>query len=151
MSAQNPDTIDTSLTVTTEKPSTAIKNLPIATMIAYRRKGLSIEEIGKLVGCSKQNVYNRMKNMLAEIDSLDHFKDNRADTLAYLQTKLLNTLTDSEVKKISPGSRITGAAILYDKERLERGKSSVNIAYADYTKSIDEIDAEIARIEDEME
>ena len=58
----------------------------------------------------------------------EQFKEQRADVLAFYQQKLLNSLTDSDIKRMPPGSRLTGFGILYDKERLERGQSTDNIA-----------------------
>jgi len=46
--------------------------------------------------------------------------------------------------------KITGAAVLYDKERLERGQSTANIAYNDQTKKLSELDKEIKELESEI-
>jgi hypothetical protein len=45
-----------------------------------------------------------------------------------MQDKILNSVTDDDIKGMPVGQRIMSYGILYDKERLETGKSSVNIA-----------------------
>ena len=52
------------------------------------------------------------------------------DPILMLQNALkidLN-LTEADIKKMSPAQRITAAAILYDKARLERGESTQNVS-----------------------
>ena len=102
--------------------------IPISRIIELRKRGNSYTEIGKILGCSKQNVELRLRPFKAEIEALESYKEQRADVLAVYQQKILNSLTDSDIKSIPPGSRLTGFGILYDKERLERGQSSENIA-----------------------
>ena len=56
------------------------------------------------------------------------FKENRADIFAGVQDKLLASITEEDIKKTPLGSRILAACQIYDKERLERGQSTANIA-----------------------
>ena len=102
--------------------------IPISRIIQLRKRGNSYSEIGKILGCTKQNVELRLRPFKGEIEALESFKEQRADVLAVYQQKLLNSLTDSDIKRMPPGSRLTGFGILYDKERLERGQSTDNIA-----------------------
>ena len=102
--------------------------IPISRIIELRKRGNSYKEIGKILGCTKQNVELRLRPFKAEIEALESYKEHRADVLAVYQQKLLNSLTDSDIKRMPPGSRLTGFGILYDKERLERGQSTDNIA-----------------------
>ena len=51
---------------------------------------------------------------------------------------------------MAPASRITSAAIMYDKERLERGKSTENVAYADMESDRAAIKAEMAQLRKEL-
>ena len=102
--------------------------IPISRIIELRKRGNSYSEIGQILGCTKQNVELRLRPFKAEIEALQSFKEQRADVLAVYQQKLLNSLTDSDIKRMPPGSRLTGFGILYDKERLERGQSTDNIA-----------------------
>lgn len=55
------------------------------------------------------------------------YKSNRADIFAGLQHRLLQSITDEDIKKAPIGSRVLAAAQIYDKERLERGESTQNL------------------------
>jgi hypothetical protein len=46
--------------------------------------------------------------------------------------------------------RSASFGILYDKERLERNQSTANVAYADMTRHVSELDREIAQLEREL-
>lgn len=105
---------------------TTNKGIPLQTMLEYRSKGLSYGDIAKLVGCDKSNVHRRLAPYRDELENLPEFKAHRADYFALQQARLLNSITEDDIKSMSAGSRITGAAILYDKERLERGLTSGN-------------------------
>ena len=84
-------------------------------------KGLTCEQAGKILGISKQAVWKRCKdNGILTQTALKKYKANRADIIANKGEQLLKSLTEDEIKKIPPGSRVTAFGILYDKERLER-------------------------------
>lgn len=125
--------------------SPAPKGIPISKLIEYRNKDLSYQDIADLVGCSKPNVYARLKQYDGEIKSLKSYKENRADVLAVVGSKMLNSLTSNDIEKASAYQRVGMFALLYDKERLERGQSTSNIAYANMTES--DIDAKIKELE----
>jgi hypothetical protein len=129
---------------------TTNKNIPLQQLLELRAKGLSFNDIAKIVGCNKSNVHNRLKEYKEELEQLDSFKDNRADYFAITQAKLLNSIDESDIKRMAPASRITGAAILYDKERLERGKSTANVSYADMCRDAAQLEAEIAQLRQEL-
>jgi len=104
------------------------KPVPIEKLLKWRKQGLSYDEIGSMIGRSKQTVHQRLQPYKDAIENLPVFKENRADIFAIHQQRLLNSLSDDDIKKIPPGSRFTGVGILYDKERLERGQSTGNIS-----------------------
>ena len=124
--------------------------VPINTLIELRKKGLSYEQIGKIVNRSMQTVWERLQPYQDAIDGLQPFKEGRADLLAIHQSRLLNSLSEGDINKMSGLQKITGAAVLYDKERLERGQSTANVAYQDQTRRLDELDKEIAALEAEL-
>jgi hypothetical protein len=127
------------------------KDISLSEMIRLRNRGLSYEEIGRIVGCSKPNVWSRLEPYRKHIDGLPAFKEARADLLAVHQSRLLDSLSDEEIEKMPPGSRVVNFGILYDKERLERGQSTSNVCYADFTRSIQDLDREIQKLEAEIE
>jgi hypothetical protein len=104
------------------------KPVPIEKLLKWRKQGLSYDEIGSMIGRSKQAVHQRLQPYKDAIENLPAFKENRADIFAIHQQRLLNSLSDDDIRKIPPGSRFTGVGILYDKERLERGQSTGNIS-----------------------
>ena len=108
---------------------TCNKGIPLQRLIELRSKGLSYKEIGDIVDCSKVNVFHRLADYKDDIESLKSFKENRADLFAVYQSALLNSITLSDIKDMSVHNRIVDASILYDKERLERDKSTDNVSF----------------------
>lgn len=103
------------------------KGIPIETIIEYRKRGLSINEIAKLCGCSKQNVHERLETVGYDDKDMENFRRHRAEVFSFIQSKLLNSLDLETIKDMNPYQRIISASILFDKERLETGKSTENI------------------------
>ena len=114
----------TDLTTSPKPLPTAPKNIPIEDLIDLRQRGLSCAQIAKIVGCDKSNVARR----LANLDGLNRYKKHRGDVFADLQRRLICSIGDADIKRMAPDRRIWGAAVLYDKERLERGQSTENIS-----------------------
>lgn len=111
-----------------DKPDTAPKGIPIETILELRNKNLTLEQIGKIVGCTKQTVSQRLKDYEPTFQKIEHLKKHRADILTLKQGEILNALTEDEIKKASPQVKGMLFGILYDKERLERGQSTENIS-----------------------
>lgn len=103
------------------------KNIPIEKFIELRKKGLSHNQIAKVLGCSNAASYYRLSAIKDELECAEAFKTNKADYLNHKQWMLLNRLNDETIKDMSGLQLVTGAAILYDKQRLEDGKSTSNI------------------------
>ena len=101
----------------------AQKNILIEDIIALKQKGLTSKQIGVLLNCSKTNINNRLKAYEGHIEGIENYKAHRADVFAIHQRRILGTLSDKDINKMSAAAKITGAAILYDKERIERGHS----------------------------
>src|SRR3990167_7144662 len=123
---------------TTDIIDRSVKDIPIESIIEYadREPPLSYQEIADLVGCSKQNVYDRLHRVGYNRTNAKHFEKNRAKTFQFLQSRLLNSIDDKDIKGTPIYQRIIGASILYDKERLESGKSTANISVADVQGTI---------------
>ena len=81
------------------------KPVAIEKLIKWRKKGLTYSEIGSLAGVSKQSVHKRLKPFKEAIESLPTYKEHRADIFAILQSMLLNSLTESDIKAISGATR----------------------------------------------
>ena len=123
------------------------KNIPIETIIEYRNRGLSYTEIAKLTGCSRQNVQQRLETVEYSKEDIENFKKHRGDVFAFLQSKLINSIDSDAIKGMQPYQRIIGASILYDKERLEQGKSTGNINILEVSATIEDLQrqAEVLR------
>jgi transcriptional regulator len=93
-----------------------------------RKKGLSYQQIGKLLGVSKQAVHMVFKKAGYDAGTVENFRKNRASIFADLQRRLLMSMTDEEIKKMSPRDRVVALGICFDKERLEVGQSTINLA-----------------------
>ncbi|MBW2003076.1 MAG: hypothetical protein JRI72_00465 [Deltaproteobacteria bacterium] len=98
-------------------------------------RGMSLSEASRHLGIAKSTLSKRLQHLNIQPNGLKKYKEHRADLLAYYQLQLLSALTPADIKKMSPVQRITCFGILYDKERLERGQSTENIAYADLVKA----------------
>jgi len=109
-------------------PITRSNAIPLETLVYYRKKGLTYEEVAKQCGCTKANVIQRMHYHGLADNSLDHYVNHRVDVLRYWQRKILDSITSDDLKKANFSSKIMGYGILYDKERLETGQSTGNIA-----------------------
>lgn len=124
--------------------------IPIEAIIELRSKNLSYSQIGKILGCSRENVCLRLSRAGYKKEDLANFKKHRGDVLAFFQSKLLNSVTDEDIKKINVYQRVISAGVLYDKERLERGKSTENVDFRQLTMTLSELQAEQARLEKEL-
>ena len=115
--------------------TTAPKFIPISTIIELMEvKGLNQSQTAKVLGCSKPNISNRLKQLDYVPGYLKSFKDNRADVLSALQAQIVKHITPEKLQKAS-AYQLTGMmSLLHNQERLERGQSTENIAYADMAK-----------------
>lgn len=107
---------------------TAPKNIPIESILELRNKGLSLSQVGKVLGCSSVNVSNRLKQYQPTFERLEHFKKNTSDIFTLKLSEVINALTLDEIKKASPQVKGMLIGILYDKLRLEKGLSTQNIS-----------------------
>lgn len=96
-------------------------------------------EIAESVNTSPQHVNQTLKRFGIEPNAVESFKQHRADILAGMQEKLLNSIEMVEIKSArDQKDSITGFGILYDKERLERGQATSFEAHIDLTGKLQE-------------
>lgn len=127
------------------------KYIPIELMIHYSEKAMTHAEIGQQVGCSASNVQARFAKVGYTPERLKKFKALRADIFAEKQRQMVNAIDETKLKKAS-GYQLTGMiGTLHAIERLERGESTQNIAYADMAKDSKDIDTEITELEAEID
>jgi len=121
-----------------------VKLIPIETIIEYaeREPPLSYSEIAAIVGCSRENVFQRLQSVGYTRLNRKNYEKNRTFTFQFLQSKLLNSINDDDIKGINPLQRVVAAGILYDKERLESGKSTQNINVVEVIGTISDLQAQ---------
>lgn len=133
-----------------DRPDCAPKGIPLETILELRDKKLTLEQIGKIVGCTKQTVSQRLRDYQPTFDKIERFKKHRADFLTHKQAEILGSLTDRDIKDASLLQRTTAFGILYDKERLERNQSTENISIKSITQTLGKEVEEIARKREEL-
>jgi len=124
-----------------------LKYIPIERIIELRKKHLSCAEIAKILGCSKPNIVQRLHKISEELDLTDHYVNNRSKILAFQQRRIIQSITDADLKKAGLRDKVISTGILFDKERLEEGKSTSIVFYADLIKAKQIVDQEIQEAE----
>lgn len=102
--------------------------IPIEDIAKLKRKGLSHSQIGKILGCDKSNVTRRLQRAGIDFEAVDDYKGLRADILASGQRKIVNAITDDDIKNASLLQKVTAVGILQDKELQILGKSGNDTA-----------------------
>lgn len=85
----------------------------------------------------------RLQRAGVEIELTKKYVNHRVEILANFQRKILNAITDAKIEKAPLDRLVWSASVLYDKERLELGKSTHNIAYADIIRAKVKLQEEI--------
>lgn len=113
-------------TETTVKTAT----ISLEEMVDLRRKGVSLAQIGKMAGISRQAVAQRLERSGLDPSEIARFRKDKSLILHGKQKLLLDHIDAEAVKKMAPRDRVLSFGILYDKGKLEDGGSvpgSVNI------------------------
>jgi len=111
-------------------------------VLDLHQRGLSNPEIAKHEGVATTTVWRFLRQTKPERQALEYFKTNRADVLARLhaksldaQERILDTLDDGIIKTLTPSQKSgllmslnAQSGTTFDKERLERGKSTMNVS-----------------------
>ena len=124
------------------------KVVPTEAMLALRKKGLSYKAIAQMLQCSYPTVAKRLKDIQPKVDYAKSFREARADLLAIKQNEILTSMTVEDIAEETVKNRAVAFGILYDKERLETGKSTQNISYAEIMIMRDRKMSELRQIED---
>lgn len=103
------------------------KQIKIEELLLLRAKGLSHSQIARVVGCTPSNITKRLQ-LVDDPILIEDFKSARADVLAYQQRRVLNHITDDKLKAASAYQLVGMFSLLHERERLERGQSTQNIA-----------------------
>ena len=92
-------------------------------------RGFSVRKIAQILGIPKSTVHDDLVRYNIPSDrELEAFKDTRADRFAAIQRDISSSIGQDDYKKATLVQKTTAIGTLYDKERLERGQSTGNIA-----------------------
>lgn len=89
---------------------------------------MSNREIADKIGCDKRTVGAVLAKYNIKQEDVELFKENRADIYAGVIQKIVTSIDSKVVENASLRDRATAVGILQDKERLERGQSTANVA-----------------------
>jgi predicted DNA-binding protein YlxM (UPF0122 family) len=117
-----------------EKKKKLINRIDVQKALKLRLQGNSFSEIGAVFGVSPQAVEQRLdgfKEFLAgitDIGQLESYAEERKSILNAAEMTLLRSVLDEEaIKKAPLAARTMAFGVLYDKRRLEEGKSTENL------------------------
>lgn len=87
---------------------------------------LSSPEVAAICDTSHVTVRHVLKRYSVDRESIENYKSNRADLFAGFQSRVLLSITDEDLSNAPLSARGAFLGVLYDKERLERGLSTLN-------------------------
>lgn len=123
------------------KAPTAPKGINKDEVIALRKKGLSYDQIAKLMDCTRSTIWFHAHEYEKEVEDAVIFKENEKDILNIVRMRLLSTLSLDEIKTMSPSQRMVAYGIAFDKYRLEIGQA---------TQIVDSFRVAIQRVETKL-
>jgi hypothetical protein len=104
--------------------------------------GLTYNQIGAIQGCTDSAVHKAIKGLQLS-PLLPTYKEHKADILASKQADILAHVDSDVITAMSGLQALTGFAILFDKERVERGQATqitdVRGVHVLLTSQIDEL------------
>jgi transposase len=114
--------------MTTTKTATKAATISLEEMVGLKAKGLSLAQIGKMAGISKQAVSQRLKASGLDPEAIGQFKRDKSLILHAKQKILLEHITPERVKTMTVRDATVSLGIIYDKTRLQDDKSTTNLA-----------------------
>jgi predicted DNA-binding protein YlxM (UPF0122 family) len=139
------------------RPTRQLANpIDIRRAIKQRVSGMSYADIATSQGVSRQAVQQALKpimDMIGDPEQLKAYQENRADVMDGLQKTLARSMLDrGKLKAASINNLAYAMRQLNDMGRLERDQSTANVAvqHSEVSKTMEEVDAEIARITEEL-
>ena len=137
-------------------------NIPIDTILAYAKKGYKSSHIAELLGCSKVNIWRRLKPFAKEIEAAQDYQETRGLRLTISERRLLTRLDKVVDNENVTLSQVSNAfAIIHNAGRLERGQSTISVnsitALAERLElkgnkqKVVDVDAETEDVEDEID
>lgn len=115
-------------TALTPHKSTAPRYIPIEDLIQASEDNPNLSEmkIAKLFDLHPSTVSSRFRHAGYTPKRLKRYKDNKANIWDFHASKILNSVTNRDIKKASMLQRYTAAGICNDKAMVERGQMPVS-------------------------
>ena len=111
-------------TITTKRPT---HKQAVILKTKQEHPNLTTREIAAIAETDHTHVIKTLQRYGIERVYVDRYKHHRADILAGMQERLINSITVSDIKKAPMRDKVVSVGILYDKERLERDLSTANV------------------------
>lgn len=111
------------------------KNISIEAIAALLKSGMSKTAIAKTLNCSRQNLWERMK----DAEDLQDFQTHKDYRFENIQRKLCDSLDPEQFKKESTLQKVTAIGILEDKLRNIRGQATLRIDSFHVTASLEDL------------
>jgi len=133
---KNSTDIDSDIPIQPIAPTTP-KYIPDKELVRLRKKNLTYREIGKQVGISKHSVAIRFKRLNKEMELTNYHINNRTHIFGDVERRGTEAITDAKFRKANLFQITNTVERFHTMGRLEEGKSTQNIAYADALKARD--------------
>jgi hypothetical protein len=108
---------------------------------------LNYTQTADRLGCHPSNISTRLQRYGYQPGYLDTFKEHQADLYAIRRARIAKHITDEKLEKMSAYQLVGMDSVTLNSERLIRGESTENIAYADMTKAKQLVDDKIKAFE----
>lgn len=110
------------------KKSTGPKAIPITDIVFYAEKGLSVTDIGYMVGCTPQNVSDRLEKIGYSRGLIGRYRDGKKDLIELAEAKLASAVISKDLDKSGLRDVTDALSKIHNIGRLEAGKSTQNIS-----------------------
>ena len=111
---------------------------------------LTHEQTADRLGCHPTNITRRLQVAGFKQGDLISFKDAQADKYAIRRMRIAKNISDDKLKKMSAYQLVGMDSVTLNAERLIRGESTANLAYADMSKDLETIRAKRAALRLEL-
>jgi hypothetical protein len=95
--------------------------LSLERMMVLKVSGLTYEEVGKVMGCSQENVIKRLTPYRDTINGLRDFQDNKADMYDIIQSRIIAGIDEKKIREAKLFDLIRSADSLETMGRKVRG------------------------------
>jgi hypothetical protein len=109
-----------------------------------KEQGIPNVQIAKILKCDPRTIYNHLQ----ALDTTKQYVRNRSVVFSHLQSRIIQYITDAKLQKANLNQLVWSLGVLYDKERLECGLSTQNIAYADMVKAQRDDEQKLKQLKD---